>query len=224
MACILSIESSTFRYSVALHVEGELVASDECVEAQQTASQLAVSIQNVLSVASKKPDAVAVASGPGSYTGLRIGVATAKGLCFATGARLLAVPTLELMMHQVRKQKPGDHWYGPMLDARRMEVYVALFDEEGRTAAPTSARVIDAQSFRSELDQHRILFFGDGAAKCRSVIQHPQAEFLDNIHPQAVQLGELAGQLWMEKKWVDAASFEPFYLKEFVAKKPKAFF
>jgi tRNA threonylcarbamoyladenosine biosynthesis protein TsaB len=166
MACILSIESSTFRYSVALHVEGELVASNECVEAQQTASQLAVSIQNILSVASKKPDAVA--AGPGSYTGLRIGVATAKGLCFATGARLLAVPTLELMMHQVRKQKPGDHWYGPMLDARRMEVYVALFDEEGRTAAPTSARVIDAQSFRSELDHHRILFFGQHSSAGRA--------------------------------------------------------
>jgi tRNA threonylcarbamoyladenosine biosynthesis protein TsaB len=224
MACILSIESSTFRYSVALHADGQLMAFEESLDPQQAASQLAVTIKKVLASTSRPPDAIAVASGPGSYTGLRIGVATAKGLCFATGARLLAVPTLELMMHQVHKQKPGDHWYGPMLDARRMEVYVALFDEEGHVVQPTSARIIDEHSFREELDQHPILFFGDGAAKCRSVIHHPRAVFLDDIHPQASHLGELAAGLWESRKWEDPQSFEPFYLKDFVAKKPKAFF
>ena len=169
-------------------------------------------------------DAVAVAKGPGSYTGLRIGVSTAKGLCFALDKPLLAVNTLTTMTEQVRAFYPADYVLCPMIDARRMEVYCAFYSAaDGRELHPTSAQIIDQESFSDWLTQGPVVFFGDGAAKCRAVLdERPNAVFLDQlITPSARTVGKLATPAFTEGRFEDVATFEPFYLKEFMTAKPK---
>ena len=169
-------------------------------------------------------DAIAVAKGPGSYTGLRIGVSTAKGLCFALDKPLLAVNTLAAMTEQIRAFYPATHTLCPMIDARRMEVYCAFYGAtNGHELQPTSAEIINGQSFGDWLARGLVVFFGDGAAKCRAVLSnHPNAIFLDKlIVPSARTVGILATPAFAEGRFEDVGTFEPFYLKEFMTVKPR---
>jgi tRNA threonylcarbamoyladenosine biosynthesis protein TsaB len=234
---ILSIDTSTTGCSVALHNGHKLLACYELFTERTSSSLLTTLINNVVQHVGHQLadlDAIAVAKGPGSYTGLRIAVATAKGLCFALDKPLLAINTLQAMTEQIRhysslERQPGlaPYWnaspvsllFCPMIDARRMEVYCALYDAEGVELMPTTAKVIDDQSFASELERGAVLFFGDGAAKCRPMLsQHPNACFLEPpIHPSARTVGVLAYAAFLDGRFEDVATFEPFYLKEFMS-------
>lgn len=230
MAFILSLETATSVCSAALHRDGVLVALQEHHVAQSTASRLAIMIDQLFKITDTQPsqlDAVVVSAGPGSYTGLRIGVATAKGLCYALNIPLLAVNTLELMVHQVASLLPTGYLQeqvllAPMLDARRMEVYTLLAGPNLAPIESTEAKIIDEQSYQSWLADNKIVFFGNGADKCKAVIQHPHAQFIDGIIPSAAKLGELAYSKFVKNELEDLATYEPYYLKDFIAKKPKS--
>ena len=215
---ILSIETSTTVTSAALHKNGELISLEITHTPNSAASQLAVMIDKLLKQPSVKLEAVAVSSGPGSYTGLRIGVATAKGVCYALSLPLIAVNSLELMARQVN----ADALMCPMIDARRMEVYTMLFDKAFNVVSPTEAKIVDELSFAEQLKDRKIFFFGNGSDKCKAVITHPNAVFIDNIFPSAEWMGGIAYSRFLEKKFEDIADFEPAYLKDFIAKKPKS--
>ncbi len=223
MSLILSLETSTAVCSAALHREGKLVAFEITHVANSAASQLAVMIDNLLKQ-SGNPDAVAVSSGPGSYTGLRIGVATAKGICYALDIPLISVNSLELMAVQLRHSSFNIHHslFCPMIDARRMEVYTMLLDQKMDVISPIEAKIIDSSSFADNLQDHEILFFGNGAMKCKGTIIHPNAKFIDGIFPSAEWMGGAAFDLFRLEKFEDVADFEPLYLKDFIAKKPKS--
>jgi tRNA threonylcarbamoyladenosine biosynthesis protein TsaB len=164
--------------------------------------------------------AIAVTSGPGSYTGLRIGASTAKGLAYSLNIPLVAVGTLDVLAWTVLKNHEFNGLLCPMLDARRMEVYCSIFSADMENVAlPVEAKVIDELSFDSLLQTSPILFFGPGATKCKSIIKHRAAHFLDNIYPSAAILGELASKRFNESEFEDLVHFEPRYLKDFVAKK-----
>jgi tRNA threonylcarbamoyladenosine biosynthesis protein TsaB len=164
-------------------------------------------------------DAVAVSSGPGSSTGLRIGVSEAKGLSYGLGIPLIAVPTARIMASMMKDN--GDALLCPMIDARRMEVYATFFDRSLNVIRETSADVVGEGSYDDLLEEREILFFGNGAEKCRSVITHPNARFIENVHPLASGMIPLAEKAFADKAFVDVAYFEPFYLKEFVETIPK---
>lgn len=226
---ILSIETSTKICSVALHNQGELLAESTLYVDKSHSEKLAVLIKDLLSYAEIKPEdlsAVAIASGPGSYTGLRIGTSTAKGLCYALEIPLIAISTLKAMAHgvsQILTEK--DILLCPMLDARRMEVYSLLADNELKIIQTTKAIIIDANSFEEELKHQSILFFGNGARKCKPILDHKQnAVFIDTDSISAVYVGELAWEKYQRKEFEDLAYFEPAYLKEFKAIKPKNLF
>ena len=233
MALVLSLETSTTICSAALHDDGKLLSSKELLTPQLASSQLAPIIDQLFKeskISSKEIKSVAVASGPGSYTGLRIGVATAKGICFALQIPLIAVNTLELMAYQVvnsstfqspPERGPDEALLCPMLDARRMEVYCLLSDLSLNSVEPTQAKIIDEDSFNEWLSQRIIYFFGNGADKCRGIIRHPNAKFIESINPSAIRLGEMAFQKFNKNEFEDLSTFEPHYLKEFMVKKPK---
>jgi tRNA threonylcarbamoyladenosine biosynthesis protein TsaB len=223
---ILSIDTSTTVCSVALHRDGAVLACYELFTEKSSSGMLTTLIQNAVQHSGhqlSELDAVAVAKGPGSYTGLRIGVSTAKGLCFALHKPLLAINTLEAMAQQVSGFYPASYALCPLLDARRMEVYCAVYDSEGREILPTSAQIIDEHSFADLLAQQSVVFFGNGAAKCRAVLAHqPQAVFPGQlIHPSARTVGQLAAIAYQKNEFEDVANFEPYYLKDFVGTKPK---
>lgn len=223
MAIILSIETSTTVCSAALHNNGELISAKEIHTPHSAASQLAVQVAELFSdnqIEKQQVDAIAVSSGPGSYTGLRIGAATAKGLCFGLNVPLIAIDSLTILSLAVHVHQPSR--LCPMIDARRMEVYCCLQDSALNLISPIEARVIDFESFSAELAAGPIYFFGDGAGKCKSIITHPNAHFFENIFPSAANMGRRAAQMFEVGKFVDVASFEPFYLKEFVAKTKSA--
>lgn len=173
-------------------------------------------------------DAVCVSKGPGSYTGLRIGVSAAKGLCYGLGIPLLSVGSLESMAHWAKsefaKQLADVSFFCPMIDARRMEVYTQLFDASLKELQPVSAKIIDGHSFNSELEKGKVAFLGDGAAKCKDIIKHPNAVFLDDFNPSASGMIALAEKKFATNQFEDVAYFEPYYLKDFVAGKPKKIF
>lgn len=222
MAFILSLETSVDTCSVALHNEGELLAAQTIHEPQMHASKLAGLIEEVLNVASARTtslQAVAITSGPGSYTGLRIGTSTAKGLCYALAVPLIALPTLELLAYQASHLTTSDTLLCPMIDARRMEVYCTIVDSLRNTVRPVAAEIIDEASFKDILPEKRITFFGNGSSKCKAVINHPNAIFIDGIIPAASSLGEVAFKKFTQNQFVDLVHFEPFYLKEFQVKK-----
>lgn len=224
MSLILSIETATTVCSVALHRNGVLQEYSLTLEPYAASSQLAVMIDQVLKKAKLKPsdlEAVAVSSGPGSYTGLRIGVATAKGLCYSLGIPLIAVNTLVGMVKRV-KDDASEGLLCPMIDARRMEVYCMLWGRREGIVEDTHARVIDPSSFASYLERGSVTFFGNGSAKCQSVITHKNAFFLKDVIPSAEQVGELASEKYEAKEFEDTFNFEPRYLKEFLIKKPKS--
>ena len=224
MATILHIETSTEVCSVAVSQDGLCVFEREDREGPNHAVKSGVFIDEALSHIDSQLltlDAVAVSGGPGSYTGLRIGVSTAKGVCFGRDARLISVPTLEVLCVPVllhEKVKEDNALLCPMLDARRMEVYAALFDRSLREVRPTQADIVDGDTYRAFLDERPVYFFGNGAAKCVEVIDHPNARFIEGVVPLARWMFPLAERRFFDHKFEDVAYFEPFYLKDFVAK------
>lgn len=227
MALILSLETSTAVSSVALHLADELLAYERYEVPNSTASHLAILIQNVMKAGRKSTsdlNAMAISAGPGSYTGLRIGTATAKGMCYALGIPLMAVNTLEHMATKAQPECVSSDLLCPMLDARRMEVYSMLLNSQLDVLEPTAAKVITAESFEEWLTENRIVFFGTGADKCRNTLVHQNAHFLSDVAPSADWLGVVASQYFNKNQFVDVSLFEPFYLKDFVAKKPKSLF
>jgi tRNA threonylcarbamoyladenosine biosynthesis protein TsaB len=223
MAFILSFETSTSVCSAAVHENGIVKAATEIHIEQSHGSKLAVLIDRVKDLAGislNQLSAIAITSGPGSYTGLRIGTSTAKGLCYALDLPLIAVSSLEVMAYSVITTQPDDALYCPMIDARRMEVYCMVTDRNLNPVETIQAKVIDEDSFREHLKNNRVLFFGDGAEKCKSIIKHPRAFYIPAVYPSAVHLGALAYHKYMTGNFEDLVTFEPFYLKEFMTKKP----
>lgn len=220
MARILVIETSASALSVALAMDGVVAAESVCTQPRQQASLTAPLVKEVLEkagVAVKDCDAVAVSAGPGSYTGLRVGVSTAKGLAFGAGKPLIAVGTLDILVAGVLPGCPGDLRYiVPMLDARRMEVYTAVYSAAGERLTPIEAKVVSAGSFQAQLSDGPVLFVGDGALKCQEVLTHPNARFLEAL-PMARNMAALAQKAYDEGKFENLAYYEPFYLKDFVA-------
>jgi len=229
---ILHIESSTLTCSVAVSRDGETIGLKESHDQSYSHSEkLVVYIDEAIKQAGLKPsdlDAVCVSKGPGSYTGLRIGVSAAKGLCYGLGIPLLSVGSLESMAYWAKAefadQLANVSFFRPMIDARRMEVYTQVFDASFNELHPVSAEIIDENSFASELKKGKVAFFGDGAAKCKQVINHPNAIFLDDFNPSALGTIALAESKFEQNQFEDVAYFEPHYLKDFVAGKPKQIF
>lgn len=226
MALILSIESATKNCSVTLAKDGEVLAIRELWEEKFSHAEKMHSF--VLEVMSSTDyelsdlEAVAVSKGPGSYTGLRIGVSTAKGLCYALDRPLISVPTLESLSRQVNCTE--DSMIVPLLDARRMEVYSAVFDHDHKQVRETRAEVIGPESFSEYLERGKVCFLGDGARKTREVIQHPNAVFTDLRYPSSREMATLAETRFQRQEFEDLAYFEPYYLKDFIAGKPKRYF
>jgi len=223
MARILLIETSTALCSAALAEDGDITAYKESSAPKAHASLTAVFIQEMLeerNMTLADCEAVCVSMGPGSYTGLRVGVSTAKGLCFGSGKPLLAVGTLDTLVAQAADAATSEEgsysFIIPMIDARRMEVYTAVFAPDGTQITETAPAIIDENSFADYLEQGPVLFIGDGAGKCADVIRHPNAHFCQ-CYPKASAMLEPALQAYKEKRFEDVAYFEPFYLKEFVA-------
>jgi tRNA threonylcarbamoyladenosine biosynthesis protein TsaB len=219
---ILQIETATTVCAVALARDGEVIAFKQLDERNIHAEIITLFIDELINTAGLKYsdiDAVAVSSGPGSYTGLRIGVSTAKGLCFALDKPLIAVETLAAMAQGIINEADVDAntLLCPMIDARRMEVYTALFDVNGGIIKPTSAEIIDEHSFNEQLPNNRILFFGDGAEKCREVLStNLNAQFITNFANSATYLTKTAAQKFIAADFEDVAYFEPYYLKDFL--------
>ena len=243
MSCILHIETSTDLCSVAVSEDSQVIYHEENREGHSS-EHLGSMVDEAISFTDSHAipfDAVAVSSGPGSYTGLRIGVSIAKGICFGRDLKLIAVPTLELLCvpvllrEKVKVNKHDDHsslitqhlslpddaLLCPMLDARRMEVYAAIYDRGLHTVRPVQADVVSADTYKEWLEERPVYFFGNGAAKCMEVIKHPNAYFIDGIEPLARWMQPLAERRLIEGQTEDVAYFTPFYLKEFVAKVSK---
>jgi len=222
MERIILIETSTNLCSVALVEDGQLTAYRESSQLRAHASLTAVFVEGVLAerqISIKNCNAVCVSCGPGSYTGLRVGVSTAKGLCFGSSLPLLAVGTLDTLVAQAIAEKlvpQGCRYIVPMLDARRMEVYTAVFSPDAKQLTATQARIIDSESFTKELSEGPVLFIGDGAEKCRPALECANASFVQCC-PKASSMLVPAMAEYKEKRFKDLAYFEPFYLKEFVA-------
>lgn len=227
MSCILNIETSTNVCSVALSQDGVCLYEDVNMEGPSHAQVLAGYVKNAVSFSDSHAipiDAIAISKGPGSYTGLRIGVSEAKGVAYGRDAKLLSVPTLKLLTVPIllgHEELPEDALLCPMIDARRMEVYCALYDRALNEVVQTQALVIDSDSFKDYLDKQPIYFMGNGADKCVETIQHPNAHFIKNIVPRAKNMIPLAEMAMAKEQFEDVAYFEPFYLKEFVATKSK---
>jgi len=226
MPCILHIETSTSVCSVAISEDGQAIFNKEDLNGPSHAVSLGVFVDEALSFADSHAivlDAVSVSCGPGSYTGLRIGVSMAKGICYGRNIPLIGIPTLEVLSVPVLlyHELPDDALICPMIDARRMEVYAAVYDRALQVKRPIAADIIDENSFQEFLNEHPVYFFGNGAAKCREKINHPNAHFIDDIIPLAKLMSPLAEKAFAKSDFKDVAYFEPFYLKEFVASKPK---
>lgn len=227
MSCILHIETSTKACSVALSENGSLIFNQEDLEGPNHAVVCGVFVEEALSFANSHAipvDAVAVSEGPGSYTGLRIGVSLAKGVCYGRDLPLLSVPTLKLMCVPVllsKEELPEDALLIPMIDARRMEVYSTIYDRALREVRPIGADIVEPDTYLPWLEEHPVYFFGNGSTKCKSVIQHKNAHFIEGIVPLAKWMFPLAERSLHLGEKQDVAYFEPFYLKEFVAIKSK---
>jgi tRNA threonylcarbamoyladenosine biosynthesis protein TsaB len=228
MACILHIETSTKACSVALSENGSLIFHKEDIEGPNHSVVCGVFVDEALSFANSHAipvDAVAVSEGPGSYTGLRIGVSLAKGVCYGRDLPLLSVPTLKILCVPVllgKEELPEDALLVPMIDARRMEVYSAVYSRALQEVRPIGADIVDADTYLPYLEKHPVYFFGDGAMKCKNVIQHTNAHFIEGIIPLAKWMFPLAERSLHLGEKQDVAYFEPFYLKDFVAVKSKS--
>ena len=218
---ILCIESATKNCSVGLAQGTELISlHEESAEKYIHAERLHVLISEALAETGiATPDAIAISRGPGSYTGLRIGTAAAKGLCFAWGIPLIAIDTLDHLGAMLRQDHPGFDYYIPMIDARRMEVYTAQYASNGDRVTDVRALVIDENSF-SDLEG-KCCIGGDGADKCTEILANASFTFIKDVLPSARGMALLAEEMFQRNEIVDPAYFEPFYLKDFVAGKPK---
>lgn len=220
MALILNIETATTNCSVSLAKDGQLLALEESDNAGYAHAELLhVYIEKVLDRAKLKPkqlDAIAVSKGPGSYTGLRIGVSAAKGLCFAIGKPLISTDTLQSMALQVEISLGS---IVAMLDARRMEVYSAIFDKNHHQIRKTEAQILDVSSFKENLDDGLVYFIGDGTEKAKSLITHHNAVFIDHKVPSAREMATMSFEKFQKNDVEDVAYFEPYYLKEFIGNK-----
>lgn len=237
MSCILHIETSTSVCSVAVSEDSHVIFHDEAGQTGNegevqtgkgnAAERLGSMVDAALSFTDSHAipfDAVAVSCGPGSYTGLRIGVSMAKGLCYGRNLKLIAVPTLELLCVPVllaEKVTEENALLCPMLDARRMEVYAGLYDRSLRPVREIRADVVDADTYKEWLDERPVYFFGNGAKKCMEIINHPNAHYIDGIEPLAKWMQPLAEKRLLQEQIEDVAYFEPFYLKDYVAKLPR---
>ena len=230
MSCILHIETSTATCSVAVSEDSHVIYhEEERTDAKGSAAErLGSMVDEALSFTDSHAipfDAVAVSCGPGSYTGLRIGVSMAKGICCGRDLKLIAVPTLELLCVPVllndHLELPDDALLCPMLDARRMEVYAGLYTRALKPAREVRADVVDGDTYSEWLEAHPVYFFGNGAQKCMETIAHPNAHYIDGIEPLARWMQPLAEKRLLQEQTEDVAYFEPFYLKDYVAKMPR---
>lgn len=228
MAIILNIETATKNCSVSLAKKGKVIAIKELNNGNYSHAEVLhpfiVAILKEADLTSKEIDAVAVSKGPGSYTGLRIGVSAAKGLCFAFDKPLISIETLRSLAQAISVE---EGFIVPLLDARRMEVYAAVFDKDIEQVRSTQAEIIDENSFGEYLDTDKVFFLGDGAHKCKQLITHKNAFFIDDKFPSAKEMALLSYQKYKISDLEDVAYFEPFYLKDFVAipeKKKKPIF
>lgn len=224
---ILHIEASTEICSVALSQDGHVFFERVNRDDRSHAKVLAPFVEEALQTADSqgaKINAVALSCGPGSYTSLRIASSTAKGVCYGRNIPLIAIPTTAIMCVPVlfRDDIPEDAQLCPMIDARRTEVYATVYNRALGIEKETHAEVVTADSFKEHLETGPVYFFGNGAAKCKEIITHPNARFLDeHRNPLAKNMMPLAERAWFDEKFEDIAYFEPFYLKNFIATKPK---
>jgi tRNA threonylcarbamoyladenosine biosynthesis protein TsaB len=230
---ILHIETATQVCSVALSVNGTISQIRESREKNSHSATITVFIEEVMSSAGipfTALDAIAVSMGPGSYTGLRIGVSTAKGICYALDKPLIAISTLQSMVAGAKKGMESRNFgtsslpilLCPMIDARRMEVYNALYHPDLGIARNIRAEIINESSFAAEMEQHQVWFFGDGADKCKALLgNHPHAHFIDDFQLSASYMVALAEEKFKRQEFEDVVYFEPYYLKDFIPGLPK---
>ncbi|MCF8304436.1 MAG: tRNA (adenosine(37)-N6)-threonylcarbamoyltransferase complex dimerization subunit type 1 TsaB [Bacteroidales bacterium] len=231
MGLILNIETATLMCSVALAQDGEVIATRDFDGKNSHSSFITLFIDQVLEEAGKRYtdlEAIAVSEGPGSYTGLRIGVSSAKGLCYALELPLIAVGTLQALAKGAARKylekgysKSDQLLFCPMIDARRMEVYSGLYDIENNPVRDVEAVIIDENSFSNYLKEYQIVFHGDGAEKCKNLLGKNKNAIFEDMKPSAKYMAEMAEVNYKQKQFVDVAYFEPFYLKEFKAGKPR---
>ncbi|MCE2614094.1 tRNA (adenosine(37)-N6)-threonylcarbamoyltransferase complex dimerization subunit type 1 TsaB [Flavobacteriaceae bacterium D16] len=218
MAVILNLETATTNCSVSLALDGKLIAlREENYEGYSHSEKLHVFINEALQeagVGMEELDAVAVSKGPGSYTGLRIGVAAAKGICFALDIPLIAIPTLDSLARQ--GTIPEEGLLIPMLDARRMEVYAKVLNTSYETVRATEAVIVEVNSFAELAEKSPVYLIGNGAKKCATVLQHPNFHFQEELVPSAKEMAGMSYECYAKKEFEDLAYFEPYYLKEFI--------
>lgn len=226
MALILNIETSTDICSVCISDNDNILNYKEIKDEKSHASKLGLFIEELfkdLGIQAKKLDAVAVSRGPGSYTGLRIGVSTAKGIAYAIEKPLISIDSFKALSRKVIKEleKQNENLsktlFCPMIDAKRMEVYTSLFDNNLENIEKISAKNIDTDSFQKYLETRKIYFFGNGAEKCKPILNSRNAFFIDNINPSSLNMVIDSYERYMTRKFEDIAYFEPYYLKDFVA-------
>jgi len=221
MACILLIESSAQTCSISVSIDGKPAWYRENKEQFSHSSVLGVYASEAIRFVHSnrfRLDAVAVSEGPGSYTGLRIGISLAKGLCFAMDIPMIAIPTLKIM---AARFSPTSSYLRPMMDARRMEVYSALYDGNLNEIEPASSLIINEDSFQNQTDQNDILFFGSGIIKCKAFIRASNVVYVEDVYPSALNMTNEAEKAYHRLEFADIAYFEPVYLKEFQATTPK---
>ena len=223
MSLILSIETSSQKCSVALHDQGRLIAASQSEEEGAHAKKLTLLIEEVVKKAATKLGAlvgIAISIGPGSYTGLRIGLATAKGLCFGLDKPLIAVPTLKILA--ARHADSTEHQILiPVMDARRMEVYTAIYTHDLQELEPANALILDELSFAAYQEKNALIF-GHGAQKFMDSFSNPSFTFnLENTSPEAIHMGQLAYEAYLNKKFENIVTIEPDYLKEYMGQKPQ---
>ena len=217
MSIILNIETSTKNCSISIANKGEILAIKELNNGNYSHAEVLhpfiVDVLKEANLSSNNIDAVAVSKGPGSYTGLRIGVSAAKGLCFAFNKPLISIDTLTSLSYALTIDSG---FIIPMLDARRMEVYAAVFNNEHDKVREIKAEIIDETSFSDYLNKGPVYFLGDGAKKCKEIITHKNAVFIDDKFPSAKEMAELSFTKYKKSDIENVAYFEPFYLKDFV--------
>ncbi len=222
MATILCVETTTTNCSVAIARDGEILALEEDMGVNYSHSErlhkYIVKVLEKASIERNEIEAIAVSKGPGSYTGLRIGVSSVKGLCYALDIPLISVDTLKALANQAYNEA---EYIIPLLDARRMEVYSAVFSNTSERLRETQAEILTTDSFSSYLNKGRTAFIGNGVEKFAEIIENPNAVFLPKALPSAREVGELAEEKFTKKDFEDVAYFEPYYLKDFLINKPK---